>query len=306
MKELPIFIFNGFLDGGKTSLLKEIIESDEMYQKGKTLVILTEEGLTELDETWQKQYGVHVEVCLEQEDFTEKYLNALVKKYKPKQVFMEINAFFDFDAIDFPEYFQIYQQVTLLDATKFEMYYNNMKQMINEMVKYSSIIVFNRCQGVNNLASFRRMIRAFNQQGQVAFESENGKMTTMLDEDLPYDINDEYISLNEEDYPVWYLDVFDGAQKYAGKTIKFTAYVRDVTPHSLVVGRQIMTCCEDDIQFYGYEVLSEQFVNNNSLIELECEVIKNYSYIANEEVVMLYAKSIKILPYVEEKYLNFV
>lgn len=305
MKELPIFIFNGFLDGGKTSLMKEIIESDDMYHKGKTLVILTEEGLEEFDDAWKKEYGVNVEVCLEQDDFTEKYLNGLVKKYKPKQVFMEINAFFDFDALSFPEYFQIYQQVTLFDATKFEMYYNNMKQMINEMVKFSSIIVFNQCDGVKNLASYRRMIRAFNQQGQVGFESSDGKMTTMLDEDLPYDINSDYIELDEASYPIWYLDVFDGAPKYQGKTIKFTAYVRDVTPHSLVVGRQIMTCCEDDIQFYGYEVIADDFVMNNSLVELEVEVIKNFSFIANEEVVMLKAKSIKVLDYIPEKYLAF-
>ena len=149
------------------------------------------------------------------------------------------------------------------------------------------------------------MIRAFNQQGQVGFESSDGKMTTMLDEDLPYDINSDYIELDEASYPIWYLDVFDGAPKYQGKTIKFTAYVRDVTPHSLVVGRQIMTCCEDDIQFYGYEVIADDFVMNNSLVELEVEVIKNFSFIANEEVVMLKAKSIKVLDYIPEKYLAF-
>ena len=66
-----------------------------------------------------------------------------------------------------------------------------------------------------------------------------------------------------------------------------------------------MTCCEDDIQFYGYEVIADDFVMNNSLVELEVEVIKNFSFIANEEVVMLKAKSIKVLDYIPEKYLAF-
>ena len=44
---------------------------------------------------------------------------------------------------------------------------------------------------------------------------------------------------------------------------------------------------------------------NNSLVELEVEVIKNFSFIANEEVVMLKAKSIKVLDYIPEKYLAF-
>ena len=36
-KEIPLFLFNGFLDSGKTTLIKEIIESDKAYQGYKTL-----------------------------------------------------------------------------------------------------------------------------------------------------------------------------------------------------------------------------------------------------------------------------
>lgn len=44
MVEVPIFIVNGLLDSGKTSLIKEIIENNVSYQTGNTLLVICEEG----------------------------------------------------------------------------------------------------------------------------------------------------------------------------------------------------------------------------------------------------------------------
>jgi len=305
-KELPVFIFNGFLDSGKTTLMKEILSSDETYHNGKTVIICTEEGIESFPAEWLNMYHLNLVVMLDEEKLTKDFLESVVKKYKAEMLFMEINAFFDFNNMEMPEYFQIYQQVTTIDAKTFEVYYNNMKQLFNNMAKYSSIIVFNRCDGVTNLGNYRRMIRAFNQQGQVGFETSDGKLTTTLDEDLPYDINSDKIVLEDKDYPIWYLDVFDGYEKYKGKTITFRAYVRDITEHTLVIGRQIMTCCEADIQFYGYECISDAIVKNNSYVEVTCQVTRNFSFIANDEVLMLKASRICVIPTTEEeKYLSF-
>lgn len=304
-KELPVFLINGFLDSGKTSLIKEIIESDDVYQNNNTVVIVTEDGENGYSQEWLNRNKVKVIMALEEEKLKADFFDKIYKDYKPKQVFIELNAFMDFDSFTFPDYYVVYQQVTLFDATKFEVFFNNMKPLINSMVKYSTLIIFNRSDNVKNLGNFRRGLRAFNQQGQVAFETKDGKMSTMLDEDLPYDLNDETIRLKDKEYPIWYLDVFDNSPKYQNKTICFRAYVRDVTPDSIIVGRQIMTCCEADIQFYGYECITDEIVKNNSFIYLECEVIRSYSKIAKEEVVMLKAKHIETLPYEEEHYLTF-
>lgn len=304
-KELPVFLFNGFLDSGKTTIIKEIIESDEVYQNGKTLLIVTEEGEVSYSEEWQERFGVKVINVDDEEILKGNFLDEIYHENKPKQVFIELNAFFDFYSFNFPEYYVVYQQVTVFDATKFQLYFANMKSLINVMVRHSTLFVFNRAANVSNLSSFRRNIRSFNQNCEIAFELENGKMTTVLDEDLPYDVSKDLIELADNEYPIWYLDVFDDVRKYMGKTICFNVYVRDVTEDSIVVGRQIMTCCEDDIQFYGYECLTDEFVRINSLIYLECEVILHYSKIALKEVLMLRAKRIITLPYEEEKYLIF-
>ena len=184
MKEVPLFLLNGFLESGKTSLIKEIVENNPDYQNNTTVIIACEQGEIEYDEDWQKKYGVHVEYIENQEDFTPDYMKALDKRYMADRYVIEYNSFFDFDNQDFPRYMVIYQQITLIDASKFIVMFNNMKKVFSSMLKYSSLVIFNRCDGIKELAQFRRQVRGINQQAQIAFETANGQLTTMLDEDF--------------------------------------------------------------------------------------------------------------------------
>ena len=258
MKEVPVFLLNGFLESGKTSLIKEICENNESYQNGTTVIIACEEGEIEYEEEWCRKYGVTVEYVDSQKEFTAEYLRNLDNHYRADQYVIEYNSFFDWEAQEFPRYMVIYQQITLIDASTFGVMFNNMRQIFASMVKYSSLVIFNRCEGVKDLANYRRQIRALNQQGQIAFEEANGRLTQMLEEDLPYDLSKDVIPFEEDVYPTWYVEVFDNYEKYFNKTFKFKTFVRDITEDgTLVVGRRVMTCCENDIQFLGYEVINE-------------------------------------------------
>ena len=304
-RKIPVFLFNGFLDSGKTTLIKEIIEGEKAYQNKDTLIISFEDGEVDYDRQWIEKYGVSFllidDDLLEVEDLFFK----IVQKYNPKQIVMELNAFINFDDLRLPRSFEIHQEVTLFDATKFELYYNNMKPLINQLVQYSTLVVFNRCYDSTKLSKFRRNIRVFNQRVDVAFETADKKLTTLLDEDLPYDINCDEIILEDNNFPIFYLDVTECFDKYQDKIIKFNAYVRDTNENTIILGRQIMTCCEDDIQFYGFECLTDQTIYNNSFVEVTAKVVKEFSHIANANVIMLKAISIKILEYIEEEYLVF-
>lgn len=304
-KEIPVFLFNGFLDSGKTTLIKEIIEREKGYQDYHTLIIATEDGEVSYDKDWINKYRVNVVIIEDEEYKDEMFFLELIKKYKPSQIVIELNAFVDFNDFNLPRFFAIYQEITLIDASRFELYYNNMKPIINRMVAYASLVVFNRCEDSHNLSKFRRNIRVLNQNTEVAFENHEGKLTTMLDEDLPYDIKGDTIILKEEDFPIWYLDITECFTKYEGKTIVFKAYIRDANTTNLVVGRKIMTCCLDDIQFYGFECLYDKKIASNSYVEVTCKAVKRYSDIANANVIMLEASDIEILDYIEEEYLEF-
>ena len=298
MKEVPVFLLNGFLESGKTSLIKEICENNEDYQDGSTVIIACEQGEIEYEEEWCQKYGVTVEYVDSQEEFTAEYLRNLDKHYRANQYVIEYNSFFDWDAQEFPSYMVIYQQITLIDASTFGVMFNNMRKIFSSMVEYSSLVIFNRCEGVKDLATYRRQIRALTQQAQIAFEEKDGRLTSMLEEDLPYDLSKSEICFEDDVYPTWYVEVFDNYEKYFNKTFKFKTYVRDITEDgTLVCGRRVMTCCEEDIQFLGYEVINETDCKPkvDDTIYLECTVHHEYSKIAEEEVVMLHAKRITIL-----------
>ncbi|MGM9968944.1 MAG: GTP-binding protein [Anaeroplasma sp.] len=306
MKEVPLFVLNGFLESGKTTLIKEIIENNENYQSNSTVIIVCEQGEIEYNDEWCEKYGVHVEYIEDQSEFTPDYMRNLDNMYMADQYVIEYNSFFDFDAQEFPNYMVIYQQITLINAQNFALMFNNMKKIFQSMVQYSSLVIFNRCEGVNDLSQYRRQIRAMNQQAQIAFEQADGRLTAMLDEDLPYDLSKDVIAFEEDIYPIWYVEVFDNYEKYYNKLFKFKTFVRDITKKTFVIGRNVMTCCENDIQFLGYEVINETSVKPklDDCIYLECTVHHEYSKMADEEVVMLHAKKITILSKEEEKVLS--
>ena len=77
--------------------------------------------------------------------------------------------------------------------------------------------------------------------------------------------------------------------------------------NTIVVGHQVMTCCAADIQFLGYEVIlpNKMELVVGDYVRLTAKVIKHYSNIAREEVIMLDASKVQLLPAEKEKVLSF-
>lgn len=305
-EEIPLYLINGFLDSGKTTFIKQIIEGNDAYHNNNTVIIACEDGEIEYDDEWCEKYQIHVEYIKKQEDFTPEYMEKLDSVYMADQYVIEYNSFFDFNNQEFPENMVIYQQITMIDASTFNVMFNNMKQIFKNLVEYSAMVIFNRCNGVKELGKFRRQIRGLSRQSQVVFQDENGNLSTLLDEDLPYDITKDNIVLEDNDYFVWYMEVYDKYEKYFNKTFKMKTYVRDVNDKNFIVGRRVMTCCAQDVQFLGYEVINETsyIPEMDDCILLTFEVTRAYSKIAEEETVMLKAKAVSKLKKEKEKILN--
>ena len=184
---------NGLLESGKSTLIKEVVENNVSYQEYNTLLIVSEEGEVEYEKWWLEEYKVHIHYVESIEDLSLDNLNALDEKYMPAQIVVELNGFYDLDDIEFPSHMQVYQIITTIDTTTFGVFFPNMKPVFNNLVKYSSLVIFNRSDDNPNLGSYRRQIKMLNPECQVAFEGRDGTLTGMLDEDLPYDLNHIYI-----------------------------------------------------------------------------------------------------------------
>lgn len=250
-----VYIINGFLESGKSEFITYTLGQPYFQVKGKTLILLCEEGEVEYDPTLLKKSNTVVELIEEEEDFNPSKLLELEKKHKPDRIIIEYNGMWNFKDMKLPWHWKVEQQITTIDGSTFPMYYTNMRSLLAEMVRKSEMIIFNRCDGIEDLASYKRNIKAVNQQAEIIFEGANGEINEIFEDDLPYDLNQDTLVLDNYGYGIWYLDSLDHLERYAGKTVEFTAMVLhpDNYPEDYFVpGRMAMTCCADDMAFLGF------------------------------------------------------
>lgn len=249
-------MINGFLDSGKTEFICFTLAQAYFQVKGKTLLILCEEGENEYDSQLLEKSRTEIERIENEEDFNPEYLTGLEKMHKPERIIIEFNGMWNYKNAKLPWYWKIEQQITTIDGSTFPMYYTNMRSLLAEMIRKSEMIIFNRCDTVRDqLNVYKRNVKAVNSSADVIFEDAGGEINEIFEEDLPYDLTQETITLDDRSYGIWYLDSMDHPERYTGKKIRFTAMVLkpDEFPKNYFVpGRLAMTCCADDMAFLGY------------------------------------------------------
>ena len=102
---------------------------------------------------------------------------------------------------------------------------------------------------------YHKLVRAASRRADIAYEAPDGKVEyDDIVDPLPFDLNAPIIQIGDDDYATWYRDLSEEPKKYEGKTVRFKcrALVRQKLPsETFVVGRHVMTCCVEDIQFAG-------------------------------------------------------
>lgn len=252
---MPLFLINGFLEAGKTQFLQFTMEQEYFQTEGKTLLIVCEEGDTEYDEELLKNTRTSVVYVDSLEELTPARLEELELLYNPERVLMEWNGMWNQDELRIPKDWTIYQQVTIIDGSTFDLYVKNMKPLLGAMVRGSELIICNRCDGIEDLEGYRRTLLAMNNNAEIVFEDEEGEISEMSEADLPYDMTADVIEIAPEAYGIWYIDCMDKPDRYRGKVVEFTAMVLkspEFPKNYFVPGRMAMTCCEADMTFLGY------------------------------------------------------
>ena len=257
--EIPVYMFLGFLESGKTTFAKETLIDRDFTEGEPTLLLVCEEGIEEYDEEDLKKRNIFVEY-LEDDDINTEHLLDLQEKYEPTRVMIEYNGTWKMDklfSIRVPKGWTVVQVISFVNAQTFDVYISNMKAMMMEQLSTADMIIFNRCDENTKKAEYRRSLRAVNRRAQVIFENKDGLAEVGDDEVfLPYDINQPTIDLEDEDFGLFYIDACDNPDKYVGKKVHFKAMVhkpKEYNQDEFVPGRFAMTCCADDIAFVGFK-----------------------------------------------------
>lgn len=302
---MPLFLINGFLEAGKTAFIRFTMQQDYFRSEGKTLLIVCEEGEEEYDEELLKDTRTAVVYVDELSKLTPDYLEELEIFYNPERVLMEWNGMWDLNELKLPKDWDLYQQITIIDGSTLDLYLNNMKPLVGNMVRNSEMIIVNRCDEVEDLDVYRRTLKGMNPQVQVVFEDEDGEIEEISEADLPFDVNADVIEISPEAYGIWYIDALDRPDRYRGKIVEFTAMVLktpEFPKNYFVPGRMAMTCCEDDMTFLGFmcKARNARLLETKQWVKVRARVEYEYTPEYEGEGPMLYADYVEMAEEIKE------
>ena len=241
-----------------------------------------------------------VEVITEKTQLNPDKLNALRRKHKATRVLIEYNGMWLlsdlFNAV--PDGWIIYQEMMFADASTFEVFNANMRNLVVDKLSTCELVVFNRCDESTDKQSLHKLVRAVSRRTDIIYESTDGSFEyDEIEDPLPFDVNAPEIEISDRDYALWYRDLSENMQTYDGKTVSFLGMVTKnpkVPKECFVIGRQIMTCCAADITYSGLlcENMSDK-VNRGDWVRIKARVDVKFSKLYGKEGPVITALSIE-------------
>ena len=256
-KDVPVYLFTGFLEAGKTKFIQETLEDRRFCNGERTLLLVCEEGEEEYAPDQFADKSVFIRVVEEQSQLTGENLSRWLRETRAERVVIEYNGMWMLDLLysAMPEGWMVYQEFLFADATTFLSYNSNMRQLVYDKLKSCELVVFNRFNGTMDKMEYHKIVRAVSRRCDIAYEYVGGKVEyDDIQDPLPFDLNAPIVEIGDDDYAEWYRDMSEEPKKYEGKTVRFKcrALVRKKLPEkTFIVGRHVMTCCVEDIQFAG-------------------------------------------------------
>lgn len=255
--KIPVYLFTGFLEGGKTSIIQESMNDQNFNSGEKTLIILCEEGIEELDKS--KFWGQNATIVTvdSEEELTKDKLSSFTKGKKTDRIIIEYNGMWLLQTLyeNLPDDWGFYQNMMFADANTFISYNNNMRQLVFDKVKDAEMIVLNRASNNIDKEEIHKIIRGISRRAAIVYDYPDGHVEyDDIEDPLPFDLESAVIEIADEDYALWYRDLSEDLGKYHGKSVKFKGIIANdprLAQNSIIIGRHVMTCCVDDIQYSG-------------------------------------------------------
>ena len=288
-KQIPVYLFVGQLESGKTKFIQETMEDPQFDSGDKTLLLVCEDGEIEYDPSRFAFGGVHVAQIEDKSELTQENLAALAEKSGCGRVLVEYNGMWLlqdlYDAM--PDNWVVFQCLATADGTTIKTYAgdNAMRALLLDKLRASELLVVNRAEAVNDDESrqlIHKLVRQASRRCDIAYEFKDGSVGyDDIPDPLPFDINAPVVEIPAEFFGVWYMDCMDEMGKYDGKTVKFLAQVCQTNRAGkgcFVPGRFAMTCCVQDIQFVGFPCKYDDYKNleQRSWITLTAKVNVKY------------------------------
>lgn len=255
---IPVYLFTGFLESGKTKFIQESMEDKKFNSGDKTLLLVCEEGIEEYDPEAFWGQNVYFKYVEKESDLTREFLEAVTGEHKLDRVVVEYNGMWQLKTLyaAMPESWGIFQQIVFFDGSTFSSYNANMRSLVVDKIQDAEMVVFNRADSpAVDQEEFHKIVRGLSRGATIVYDYPDGKIEyDEIEDPLPFDKEAPVIEIADEDFALWYRDLSEDMKSYIGKTVKIKGLVSrnpELDEKSFIVGRPIMTCCADDIAYSG-------------------------------------------------------
>lgn len=256
-REIPVYLFTGFLGAGKTTFIQDTLESEDFLTEERALFLVCEEGEIEYHPSKFFDTSINIEVVEDEESLTPELLDSLAEKYDAEAVLVEYNGMWSLDSIykNMPKNWYVNQEMAFFEAPTFLTYNQNMRQLVFDKMKSAELVVFNRFDHSYDKMEYHKIVRVANRRSQIVYEFGPDDVEPDIFQDpLPYDMDAPVVLIKDDQYAEFYRDLNENLDNYDGKTMKIKGRVvvgEDIPEGKFVFGRHVMTCCVQDIQFAG-------------------------------------------------------
>lgn len=308
-----VYLFTGFLESGKTSFISDTLLNQGFGDDEKTLIIATEEGEIPFDLPALKKENTDVIFIESEDEMSYENMLHLHQKYKPTQVMIEYNGMWDpamFINEYCPEQWQVVQILTTINAETFDLYYNNMRSQFVFHITGSDLVIVNRCDANTKKYPIRGSIKSLNPMCQIVYENKNRQIEELSVNDLPYNLQDDYIEVSDIDYGIFCMHIMEDPSIYENKTIKIKGKFigRDkLLENGFVLGREAMVCCAEDMQLLGLVCISpyaSQLIKDEWLI-VEGTIGLEYDETIGHDIAILHVDRLEGTKPLQNEYVTF-
>ena len=260
--DIPVYLFSGFLDAGKTKLIKDKVDRNEIPTDRNTLLLLCENGEDEFDMDWCEMNNVYLYRVRQEAEMSYDLLSSQIRKYKAEQIICEYNGMwnlgtlyntFPYDPDEISLF--VVGKCTCIDALTFHTYYENLSQSIADKLRSSDQVFVRNMKEKNDVKSFYEMIRKYNGRSDIYYDYGDGRVVLDTTEyPAMYDLEASPIQVFDQAFAYMCFDMKKNPKRYDDKLIQLRGHFRGgegLKENELPFGHNALKYSVHDARFVG-------------------------------------------------------
>ena len=196
---------------------------------------------------------------VENEEDLEPYpLEKARKAANAERIIVEYNGMWQMASFIYamPEQWIIAQEMTFADAATFKAFNANMRNLVVDQIQNTDCVTFRNLEPESELIpELHGICRAIQRGVDIVYKFNDGtEKVDDIPDPLPYDLDRPVVEIPDNAYGLWYAEMMQFPEKYDKKKYRFKGFVgkdRSLSRNEFFVGRHVMSCCVNDIQYAG-------------------------------------------------------